>query len=432
MKLPTLFNRSRTASVTEIPDFADLSETNDGGTGDMGNTGVIDYSMTSTNSPLSSKDQQGVQHSMPQTPPVTQPTNGPMTPVASQHQRGLHSTRSMSSTRSLSSPVAHASAAEHAGEDAAARAAAIDECMDLRARTDAQVATSAQQSVCPDRHSKAFTKTAQHVNQLGILAGIAWFGEMSSRQIGRVWLPGRHPSNVSRQLTKLEEAGFISCRWWYYKRKQQALPVRYGKLWSLTETGIQLVRDLPIFPKRYHGPRTDVLLAHDTLTTQVLVHMIEQARVVGLSGVYIEREVQLNPPERRPIMDAVITLRTGGTPFPTNTVPWFNPPHDPKERNESSRKYAIENDRDSEQIAVIVGKAHSYQQAATYDWVERNGQFPIPVWIVPTPKRRDNVMHAWMKAWPHGKWLITTDADLIRDRWIEYFDGCMRERRLFK
>jgi len=81
---------------------------------------------------------------------------------------------------------------------------------------------------------------------------------------------------------------------------------------------------------------------------------------------------------------------------------------------------------------MIIGKAYSYQQAATDEWVKRNGQFPIPVWIVPTPKRRDNIMHAWMQAWPHGKWLITTDANLIHDRWIEYFDGRIRERRLFE
>jgi hypothetical protein len=244
-------------------------------------------------------------------------------------------------------------------------------------------------------------------------------------------MPQHHPRSVRRRLSALEAAGFITWRWWYYTKRKQGLPIRYGKLWSLTDVGKALVCDVPTFPKRYRSPRTPMLLAHDTLTTHILVHMIEQARGVGLSGVYIEREAQLNPPERRPIMDAVITLRTGGTPFAMNDVPWFNPPHDRKDVNESSRTYAIENDRDSEQIAVIIGKAYSYQQAATEEWVKRNGQFPIPVWIVPTPKRRDNIMHAWMNAWPHGKWLITTDGDLIHDRWIEYFDGHMRERRLF-
>jgi len=429
-KLPTFFNRSRatfsgdSSGLTEFTDTTNATDAIDtvGARDDINDinelpaiTDTIDNSMTS---PATLE-------------PVTYPPVG-RSPLGRSVRPVVPSAgTSMRSMRPLVSPTMQAADGIQDYGDTAARAAAIDESIDLRDQGAGRQCAAGDGRDAPDQHLLAYSGHGSQVDLLSLLAGIAWFGEMSARQVGRVWMPQHHLRSVRRRLSAVEAAGFLTWRWWYYTKRKQALPTRYGKLWSLTDAGKALVSDLPTFPKRYHGPRTPMLLAHDTLTTQILVHMIEQARGVGLSGAYIEREVQLNPPERRPIMDAVITLRTGGTAFATNAVPWFNPPHDRKERNESSRKYAIENDRDSEQIAVIIGKAYSYQQAATDEWVKRNGQFPIPVWIVPTEKRRDNIMHAWMKAWPHGKWLMTTDADLIHDRWIEYFDGRMRERRLF-
>jgi hypothetical protein len=260
------------------------------------------------------------------------------------------------------------------------------------------------------------------------LIGIAWLGEVSAKHVGPLWMRGRHPKNVRRLLNLLEAQGLISHRLWYYLRSTHQPPVRYGKLWSLTEAGLHLVRDHPTFPKRYRAPRTRLMLAHDSVTTDVVVHMIAMAQPAGLSGVYLEREVKLNPPATRPIMDALMTLRTGGTQLPSGIVPWIT---DPPEPNEKVRRYAIENDRDSEAIAVILAKAHAYQHAATPEWIARNGPFPIPVWIAPSDKRRDAIMQAWMHAWPYGKWLMTTDAALAQDRWIEYFNGRVRERNLF-
>jgi hypothetical protein len=56
------------------------------------------------------------------------------------------------------------------------------------------------------------------------------------------------------------------------------------------------------------------------MTTEILVAMLERAREAGMSGVYIGREVQLNPLARRPFMDALLIVRVDGQPARPCTV----------------------------------------------------------------------------------------------------------------
>jgi len=264
---------------------------------------------------------------------------------------------------------------------------------------------------------------------VNLLLSIAWLGEVHSRQVRWAWMPTYTDRSARRVLQQLAHDGLIQARWFYRRRRNRRKPpLRQGKLWSLTPAGMQLVRLLPNAPLRTIKLRSLGVANHDTVTVEVVLRLVALARAAGLSGVYLDREVMLNPPARRPIMDGVIALRTTGAPVASLEIPWTT---DPPATGERVRKYAIENDRMSEEIAVIIGKAHAYQQAATPEWVARNGQFPIPLWVVPNDKRKDDIMRAWRMAWPHGKWLITTDADLARDRWVEYRNGHERQRGLF-
>jgi hypothetical protein len=199
-------------------------------------------------------------------------------------------------------------------------------------------------------------------------------------------------------------------------------------MWALTPRGRELLAHHELLPPRLFLPRARRTLPHDAMTSEIVTRLIELARPAGLSGVYIEREVRIDPARPRPVMDAIMILRTGGGYDHDDLVPWTR---DPLVSGERRRRYAIENDRDSEAVSVIIGKAQSYQSALTRDWQARYGGLPIPLWVVPHERRLNAVMDAWRAHWPQGKWLMTTDDDLPRDRWREYYADTVRERELF-
>ena len=262
-----------------------------------------------------------------------------------------------------------------------------------------------------------------------LLLGLAWYGELSSDHIRRLWAPtDRTDCGVRRALSELRREGYASCRQWALPRPGGGPPQRQPAVWALTPRGRELLASHDLYPQRLFLPRARRTLPHDAMTSEILTRLIELGRPAGLSGVYIEREVRIDLARSRPVMDAIAVLRRGGGYDHPDLVPWSNDPLLPGER---CRRYAIENDRDSEAISVIVGKAHAYQAALTRDWAARYGALPIPLWVVPSERRRDAILAAWRAAWPGGKWLITTDADLHHDRWIGYHEGHTYERALF-
>ena len=199
-------------------------------------------------------------------------------------------------------------------------------------------------------------------------------------------------------------------------------------MWSLTKEGRSFLKDEDLFPPVYKPARHRRLLSHDWMTVETIVRMIELGRAARLSGVYVEQELQLNPPHRRPIMDSLVILRRGDWYGYPNTVPWTSDPRVPGERQ---RRYAIESDGGTETASIIAGKAHAYRAAATQAWIARYGSFPIVVWVVRTEARLQLINSVWTQVWPEGKWLLTVDCWLPRDHWVEYHDGKIRTRTLF-
>jgi hypothetical protein len=267
-----------------------------------------------------------------------------------------------------------------------------------------------------------------------LLLGLAWLGSAGTRHISRLWLPGRTASSTRAILAELRAEGAVERQLWSTWHGLRVTPSRQDAAWSLTRRGLALVRDADQFPPQYKGPRPRRLFVHDSRTTEVAVRLIELAREVQrsgrrtLSGVYLEREIRLDPTRPRPVMDALIILTYGGHPTPDHLVPWSRAP---TIGSEDRVRYALENDRATEPLSVLAAKARAYQHAGTPGWVQRYGPFPLPLWLVPSEGRLDAVMDIWRREWPVGKWLITTDAWLHGDFWIEYDGGVIRERGLF-
>ena len=263
-----------------------------------------------------------------------------------------------------------------------------------------------------------------------LLLGLVWFGELSSNHARRLWSPNDHTDfGVRAALTELRCEGYATCRQWALPRPGGGPPLRQHAMWSLTLRGRELLSNHELFPPRLFIPRARRTLPHDAMTSEVITRLIELARPAGLSGVYVEREVRIDPVRTRPVLDAIVILRTGGGYDHNDLVPWTRDPLLPGERR---RRYAIENDRDSEALSVIAGKAYAYRAALSLDWRTRYGGLPIPLWVVPHDRRRDTVMTTWRSHWPEGKWLITTDVALQHNYWLEHHNGVVRERTLFE
>jgi len=266
--------------------------------------------------------------------------------------------------------------------------------------------------------------------QQNLLLGLAWLGEVATGHIHRLWYPKYAERSVRRILQRLEHDGLIERRLWAIPRKGTT-PIRQESMWSLSKAGRALLSHEEQFPVAYKAPRHRLLMHHGWITTETIVHMIELGRAANLSGVHVERDIPLNPPNRGPIMDALVMLRTGTSyPYP-NAVPWMNNPH-MKIDGELRRRYAIESDSRKETTSAIASKALAYQAAATPAWVEQYRLFPIVVWVVRSEARLQLINSIWTQFWPEGKWLLTVDSWLGQDHWIEYFKGEVRTRKLFE
>jgi hypothetical protein len=211
-------------------------------------------------------------------------------------------------------------------------------------------------------------------------------------------------------------------RWWYRTRRDGRPPERVGALYSLTPRAEEMVRLHAMFPLKPRGRGQERLRDHDQTTNTFLASLIQIGRSAGLSGVFVAYEYHLNPPQRRPRVDALIVarLQAGAYPHP-DMVPWTR---DVGTRGEGrSIRLAVETDRDSEPPSVLRGKGLAYAACARPHWLDRHGHFPTPSWIVPDEARAQQLWTLWQEAWPQGFWRITTDAWLGDDIWNEYFQG---------
>ncbi len=280
------------------------------------------------------------------------------------------------------------------------------------------------------------------VDLANVLHGMAWLGVVAPSHVQQLWLPHRGIRRARVLLRHLEHQGLVDAYHWFVPRRRggrhphtggpwNTPPRDAGYWWFLTRRGLDLASTLVGDELTTVGLRAPQVLAHDHLVVDTIVHLIERARRAGLSGVYVEREALLNPPARKPRMDAVVVLRT--QPRPASTVygvPWTLSHALPED---TSHRFALEIDNGTEDDATLTAKALTYAEVATSAWATKHRAFPLPVWVVGHggDARRDRIHRLWQRAWPDGQWLLATDADVHADRWQLYRAGTLRAHQLF-
>jgi len=267
---------------------------------------------------------------------------------------------------------------------------------------------------------------------LNVLIGLSWLGEATTDQIHRIWLHHRTRRAIQYRLHQLKNAGLTKLRFQYTIRPEEQSPRRTASAWSLTDTGYALVeeRDPAVNTDFYLPPRPKVLMNHDLFTSEVVTRIIELARPIGLSGLMVYREDRIDPRYRRPVVDAFIVARYDPKePADPYHVPWTK---DSYTKTENRRRWALENDRGSEALNILAGKAEHYKQANTLEWRTLNGTFPVPLLVTTNQRRMERIFDLWRGVWPAGAWLMTTDAGLQADTWQLYNEGHVSERGLFR
>lgn len=267
-----------------------------------------------------------------------------------------------------------------------------------------------------------------------LLISLAWLGELRTDHVHRLWMGRRSLRATQHLLGELWTEGYVERRRWARWTAGYNNPIPQATLWSATRKGRDLIREHEQYPPEYKEPRARRMAVHDSITSEAIVRIIELGREVehngqrGLSGLYVEREVRLDPGKTRPVMDALIIVTVGGGFDRSDLIPWSR---DPTLEGERRVRYALENDRDTEPPTVIAAKALHYQHAGTPAWEKRYGRFPLPMWLVPSLRRLEQVLLLWRQVWPIGKWVITTDRWLELDYWLEFDRGVVTERSLF-
>ncbi len=256
-----------------------------------------------------------------------------------------------------------------------------------------------------------------------LLMALAWAAPLTTQQLRRLVRPLSGRSVFYGALGRLRDRGLLQGEAWY----AQVFPTRpLGHVWSLTAEGFRYVTPHDQEPWKL-APPTRALLAHDLMLSEVVTCLVERGRAL-LSGIYLQRELRLDDQRRRPRCDAVLIIRRSPPYALRASIPWLTRPPAPEEE---IRAYAVEIDRDTEPIGIIREKAVAYSAVwQDSDFYRRYGKFPTPLWVVPSPRRLEGIMRAWIDAWPDGMWLIATDDGVQDDRWEEYRWGRRRTRTL--
>lgn len=257
-----------------------------------------------------------------------------------------------------------------------------------------------------------------------LLLGLAWLGELDRRQIERLWFVDRSQSTVEKTLSRLHDEGLLTRRAWSVRDKQRGVTVPQLARWSLTPKGHAQVRRSAQYPAKPAQVRQQRLIAHDLRTTETIVRLIELGRSSGLSGIYVARELRLNPEEKRPVCDALVVMQFGSFDQP-NLVPWSS---DPAIEDERRLRFAIEADNNTEPLGVIAGKANAYRRLDEDNvwrawWTRQYGKLPVPLWVAPTEARAAAIHGQWKRVWFDGHWLIASDAGLQRNKILRRYGG---------
>lgn len=276
-----------------------------------------------------------------------------------------------------------------------------------------------------------------------LLVSLALLSEATKAQLRDIHFPRKSLKSMQRALAPLLSADppLVEERRRYAFNPGAGTPSPQVSAYRLTEAGHSAVRHDPRYPvktgpdqyaARLSDPTNSQTLEHDLLGTAGIVALVGHARQQGLSGLFLRREIQLDPEQRAPRIDALLVFHMGG-PVGAGIQSWTK---DLPGGDELRRVIAFEIDRSTEAISVIRGKARSYRRAEAKlsvheHWTTHYGRMPLILWLAPDEKRLATIGQAWADEWPEGTWLLATAERLRDNRCVAYHERALHEVRLF-
>ena len=150
-------------------------------------------------------------------------------------------------------------------------------------------------------------------------------------------------------------------------------------------------------------------LTHDLLVSAWCASMIDELRRCPLvDGIRCVVEYVSHEKQR---IDALFIVRFT-TQARRQTAPgWVLPWHDglPDRPHHRTVRFALEVDRGTEPLRIIMGKALAYRELTQAGVYERTLGGPVlPVFVVPPGRRAAQIATEWQLAWPGGSGVVTT------------------------
>ena len=256
-----------------------------------------------------------------------------------------------------------------------------------------------------------------------LLLALVWAGPFLTEHLRLLMRPHWGRTRVHERLWALERQELIAGALHYRSKGHQQRPRRVGKLWWITERGRAALDGHDRAPYRA-APPARVLVEHDSVVSATIAQIVARTRPI-LSGIAVFREMRVDDQRVAPIADSIVTVRTRLQPVSGRALRWTRQGLDAGERY---RIYAIESDRATEDLQVIAEKARRYR-ALSLDasfLARYGGVCPAALWVAPSERRLAAIHGRWRQVWPDGVWLMTHDAGLRADWFVEYRDG--RER----
>ena len=156
-------------------------------------------------------------------------------------------------------------------------------------------------------------------------------------------------------------------------------------------------------------------LTHDLLVSSWCCSVIDAARRCPLLlDMECHVEFVAATDERgRPMQrfDAYLALRFARQQRPQTLPGWWLPWHEgtPDDRQLPTVRFALEVDRGTEQLKILLGKAHMYASLTASGHYGRTLGGPVtPVVLAPPGRRAAQIAREWQAAWPGGLGVIST------------------------
>ncbi|HEX6290239.1 MAG TPA: replication-relaxation family protein [Herpetosiphonaceae bacterium] len=165
-------------------------------------------------------------------------------------------------------------------------------------------------------------------------------------------------------------------------------------------------------------------ITHDLLVASWCASVIDAARRCPLlESILCQVEyvsARHGDGRERQRFDALLVLRFHRTPRPQTAPGWAIPWYDAEPTTEQHivRRFALEVDRGTEPLRILLGKGLTYRELTeTGHYTRTLGGPVLPVFLVPPGKRAAQIAREWQDAWPGGAGVISSFEKAAHGEW---------------